>query len=182
MKTINYFLFFLLILSFSSTAQEENAGITIRSCRGSINYYIDGVKVEPAQRNKISDGLYYIGEYPQGPTALPIPRGTVKWNAYNSHYLMREKRLDLAFHNTHTGQQLGMVIRIDSHQFAKSDYLIATSANLSFWEAEHYDAYGEEHWLQPSGIIKTSQIFYYSEGKIEMKPINKYKANLIKAF
>ena len=161
MKTVNYFLLFLLTLSFSSTAQEEDAGITIRSCRGPLNYYIDGQRIQVVEALKTSKGTYYVNERPKGPVPLPKTGRAVKLDSYNRSHYLREQKLDLAFHNSHTRKTIGLALEMDRNMSFRKEYFTPTSRGNSFWEAEAFYQYGERELLNPRGILSNLYFFYY---------------------
>ena len=160
MKTVNYFLLFLLTLSFSSTAQEEDAGMTIQLSNPSY-YFIDGQRIQVVEVLKTSKGTYYVNERPKGPVPLPKTGRAVKLDSYNRSHYLRDQKLDLAFHNSHTGNSIGLALEMDRNMSFRKEYFTPTASGNSFWEAEAFYQYGERELLNPRGILSNLYLFYY---------------------
>ncbi len=164
MKKLNYFLFFLLPLAFTSYAQEENSGITIRSGCRETHYYIDGVKVEV---NKDTPNIISCQSLTQKSSSEDDFLST-------RVFRLRDEKLDLAFHNAHTGNRVQLVLEIEDNEIKDFGYHNSTTNHPDLFETEKYFQYGEVEFLQRSGVLNSRELyelgFYYKSSLLKIHP------------
>lgn len=144
MKALNYFLFFFLTISFSSTAQEE-------------------ILNNPHQSDSIASEVdfYYINPCPPIRTARIKPttyRG-YDYDAWSRSFLMREYYFDIAFHNAHTGKNVGLVMTIDDGEIQSADFKNRTAISNDVIEVERYYTYGQQEFMQQPGLLHPRDLF-----------------------
>ena len=156
MKYTSYLIFSLLILTFTSTAQEENNSINIRSCSSdNVTYYIEGKKVT----NKDTVVCYLnceIRSYIRPEKKSPL---------YDKLRQRKDDLIDLRFLNGHT-QKLHTLTYMEDGSSVEKMIQRKENLNASLYPTDYSDewkrTYNER--LNKFGLVLYSsptQLRYY---------------------